>query len=502
MSVGATAQLATVAADIATRSLSVTDARRLSLLLLDHIAVALAGSNNLNAVQIRSAIVPTARAGPAQVLGNRRKLEPATAAYLNAVASHAEELDDTHDASLTHPGAVTFSTCMALAATNPVSGITLLAAAAAGYLAICSIGKGVGAAAVAEAGFHPTAVFGGFGSAASAALLLGLTRDQLIGSWGLVLSSAGGSMQFSQESDGAAIKLIHAGAAARDGIMAALLSRCGVRGPSAVLEGRYGVFQLFSKSRARDGFNPFEPYIHQITVKNYPSCRPCHAALEAALECLSTGANADHIRRIVVIGPSKLRQHLERRPLSSQAAQYSLPYVIAAAILDGPQSLLPFEPEHLTDPRRLALADRVEIVADEGYNRQFPDRIGSRVILHLTNGTILEASRADSLGTPARPLPEEQVIEKARRLMRRAGANAGAIETLVDTVLNIASSRSVGPLLEAIATVNGCSVRSRRPGFNSDGPGIRHSRTGSASTRSVALRRRPPTANVSSAMAD
>ena len=77
------------------------------------------------------------------------------------------------------------------------------------------------AARAIDIGFHPTALFAGFGAAATAAHLLRLAPKQLAQAWGLMLSMAGGSMQFSQEPEGTTVKRLHGGYAALHGVLAA-----------------------------------------------------------------------------------------------------------------------------------------------------------------------------------------------------------------------------------------------------------------------------------------
>ena len=104
-------------------------------------------------------------------------------------------------------------------------------------------------------------------------------------------------------------------------------------------------------------------------------------------------------------GPEILvSQHMLRRPQSVMAAQYSLPYALGASIVYGPGRYEGYEEERLADPRILALADRVDAVADDAMQAAFPVHFGSWVELAVADGTRRRTEVLDSRGTPARPL--------------------------------------------------------------------------------------------------
>ena len=116
------------------------------------------------------------------------------------------ELDDTHDSSISHPGAAVIAAALAVGAHENINGKKVMPAIVAGYEAIGRIGRAVGADDVIEYGYHPTALFGGFGVAVTVGKLLGLSCNGISSAWGLLLSMAGGSMQFSEDPFGTSLK--------------------------------------------------------------------------------------------------------------------------------------------------------------------------------------------------------------------------------------------------------------------------------------------------------
>lgn len=227
-------------------SLSSEDWAQLSRLLLDHVACGLRGARLPWGRSFAAWAAPYAGLGAAPLyFGAGAATTPFVAVLANGAAAHGLELDDTHDESVSHPGAVVVTVALAKAAELNSTGPEVAAAIVAGYECMARVGAATGAGGMIARGFHPTAVFGAFAASATAAKLMGLSPERLQDAWGLALSLAGGSMQFSDETVGATVKRLHAGFAAQNGILAAELAARGVEGPASALEGRYGVARLF-----------------------------------------------------------------------------------------------------------------------------------------------------------------------------------------------------------------------------------------------------------------
>jgi 2-methylcitrate dehydratase PrpD len=413
----ATSALAAFALGLRAADLRGTDDERLRLLIVDHLAAAFAGATTATARAVRSFTVESSRRGTAAVIGSPHRCTPAAAAFANAVAAHAAELDDTHEPTLTHPGAVVIAAALAVAdESSEVDEV--LTAILAGYEVMTRIAAACNAARVARNGFHPTAVFGGFGAAAAVARICKLPLQQLLAAWGIVLSRAGGSMQFADEPHGGEVKPLHAGFAAESGVIAVELARRGLATPLCAIDGRYGIGNLFARGVTEEAIMVHRPFaIHSVALKLYPSCRMLHAAIEAVLACLSADARSPcAIARITVGGPSKLAdQHMQHDPHTPTGARYSLPYAVAAAIDSGPESLQPFDNVARPSPAILALAQRVTAIVDAEAEARFPNEIGSSAIVTFADGTSRCASIRNARGSPLRPLDAATVFAKFER---------------------------------------------------------------------------------------
>lgn len=396
---------------------------QLERLLIDHLACACGGAYLPWGRNLVSWASPYAGTGTSCVIGSETGTSAPIAAFLNATAAHGMELDDTHDASLSHPGAAVMATALAVGADVNASSEDILTAMAVGYEMTCRAGMATGAS-ILEFGFHPTALFGGFGASAAAARLYGLDPQGLEDTWGLLLSMIGGSAQFSQDPRGTVVKRLHGGFGAKNGILAAQLARHGLSGPSQALDGRFGLIALFGQGDSLpEKLDPHDGAplaIHRISLKPYPCCRLFHSTIDAMREILGElpYANIDAVKEIHVGGPNVLpEQHMIRRPESMMAAQYSLPYSIGAALERGPYDISAFDEETLAHPVREAIADKVFCVADEAMQAAFPDHFGTWIEFRFADGTAKRVDKLDSYGTPSAPMSTADIVSKADGLL-------------------------------------------------------------------------------------
>ena len=426
------------------------DLKQIRNLILDHLGCCYAGSLLAWGRRLHEWAAPHAGSGNAPLLASQTRLAPGLAAFVNATAAHGLELDDTHDESVSHPGAAVIASSLALAAHHGLSGERLAAAIHAGYEAVGRVGAATNAAETIELGFHPTSLFVGFGAAAAAAVLLNLSPRELARGWGLVLSMAGGSMQFSQEPEGTTVKRLHGGYAALHGVMAAEHAGLGIAGPEQALEGRYGLISNFGAHSDPERLNrphPDGPEIHRISYKPYPCCRLFHSTLDALAEVTDKfSLDPQEIESIVVGGPDiMVTQHMLRRPTSEMAAQYSLPFTLGAALYYGPASVAGFMGDALEDRRTLAIADRVDAVADPDMQAAFPAHFGSWLELKDRNGETRRSDVLDSLGTPANPMRRNDLVAKFDSLT--AGDNGIDGAEIAATLEDLHQMRVIDALL-------------------------------------------------------
>jgi len=422
-------------------ALSPEDVAQLKRLLLDHLGVGLRGSALPWGLALQKYAAPYDGTGKCTIYGSALKTTVPVAALVNGTSAHGLEMDDTHDQSLSHPGCLVIATALAAGQAHKRSGAEVLAAIAAGYEVMARAGLATGAQQTVNKGFHSTALYGGFGAAAAAGLLIGLDTDRMCRAWGLMLSMAGGSKQFAHDPYGTTVKRLHGGMPAHNGALAAELSAHGIDGPDQSLDGIFGLGNLFGDNPQPERLlrAPGEKLqIHNISFKPYPCCRLFHSTIDALGELTDGFKTApDDIEKIHVGAPEvMITQHMMRRPDSVMAAQYALPHALAASLIADPYAYESYEEDTLHDPAILALADRIDASQDPEIEKDFPAHFGSSVEVTLRSGEQRRVTVMDSQGTPARPFSQAALEEKFRTLAQvvKPEIDSAAVFELVDTL--------------------------------------------------------------------
>ncbi|MGE0749159.1 MAG: MmgE/PrpD family protein [Variibacter sp.] len=430
--------------------LTAADSEQLRRLILDLLGVSRIGATLPWTREMIAWAESFRGSGQAPVVGTDLSVAPSIAALVNGTAAHGYELDDTHDASMSHPGAVVIPAALAVAAERGASIDETLVAIACGYEAMARVGMAANAAQVLDHGHHPTALLGPFGAAAAAARLMQLDEHGLARAWGHALSLTGGSMQFSDEAEGTTVKRLHAGYAAHNGVLAAELAARNIGAPARALDGKYGFMALYARPPKMEELvvpRDVPLQIHAISFKPYSCCRLFHSLIDGLREVSDDfKLKPEAITRIAVRGPGVLvDQHMMRRPTSVMAAQYSLPFVVGATLMYGPHRYDTYREEKLADAGILSLADRVECEADAGIEAHYPAQMGTAVEITHADGTRRNATVMNSRGTAANPLSTDALYAKAEGLVREIEPRID-LDAARGTLWSAASGRDVAQL--------------------------------------------------------
>ncbi|MGR9091988.1 MAG: MmgE/PrpD family protein, partial [Gammaproteobacteria bacterium] len=379
------------------------------------------------------------------------------AAHLNGTLIHGLDFDDTHGESVVHTSASAVPTMFIAGLANACTGADALAA----FIIAAECASRIGAAARGgfhEKGFHPTGVVGAFGSALAAGYLYGLNAEQLLDAQGIVLSQAAGSLQFLD--DGAWTKRNHPGWASVCGQTAAMMAKHGFLGPHDPYFGRYGLFPLHTNDgreinagKLSDGLGTTWEMAN-IAFKPYPACHMTHAFADAARTLKAThGFVPEAIERIVAhVHPGEIPVICEPvvnkvRPQNSYDAQFSVNYVIAAALVRERFGLAELEDDALGDPAIAALCAKTTYVPDP--DSAYPDYYSGAIDIYLRDGTCLHHREQMNRGSAENPMSDDDIREKfldnACRTITRDDA-----ETALRLILNLESERNLDALARAL----------------------------------------------------
>jgi 2-methylcitrate dehydratase PrpD len=374
--------------------------------------------------------------GPAEasLLGRDVKVAAPAAALAWGTLVHALDFDDTHAAGLVHATAAVLPAVLAVGEQSGATGEECLLAAVAGYETVCRI-----AAAAPHAfhgrGLHATSVAGVFAATIVAARLARLEVATTVNALGIAGSQAGGLLEFL--ATGSSTKQLHPGLAAQSGLLAVRLAAAGADGPASVLEGDRGLYAALADVRVEadavtEGLGERWEST-RITIKPYPSCQLMHAALDAVrtLLPLPEGQSATTIREVAVdVHPDSadivcLPRPDKLAPRTVYDAKFSLPWSVAALLVDGEVTLATYTDAALTRPEVLDLAERVQVQV-----MHFPgvaaDAPGAAYVT-LADGTVLEGSVPHSAGGPDHRLDEAAFTAKL-------AGNLGGTDTAHDLI--------------------------------------------------------------------
>jgi 2-methylcitrate dehydratase PrpD len=399
------------------------------------------------------------QSGQVSLWGSPKRLAPLPAAFVNGVAAHAFELDDSggcdHSGAVVVPSALAAATCSRQA----VSGNRLIEAVVLGY----DLGRRVQTAlggydAVNERGWHSTGVCGSFASAAAASHLLGLSAPQRANAIGLAGSFTGGTWAFMDE--GAMSKRMHVGRAAETGLNSAILALQGFTGPTNIFSASWGGFlSLYGDGPAHEAriYEDLGAFwmIENASIKPYASCRSTHSAIDALISVLNDNdLRAESIESIEVSTSDLIHDMCGHSEVSSLvSAQLSMPFALATAALHGTLLLENVLLPGRADARVSQLIDKVRVNLD---NNQHGGTAHPLVTVRTSERSYTRQATA-GLGGPENPMSDLQITQKFRSLatMRLSEDKA---ESLIDTVMGLEEVDDISILQELLGSTDSATV--------------------------------------------
>jgi len=352
------------------------------------------------------------------ILGFGARAPALMAAFANGSMAHALDFEDVHDSAPVHPNAATIPAALAVAeSVGDVSGKRFLTAMVLGCDLTCRLGLALKENPL-ESGWYIPPILGAFGATAAACKLLDPTAEQVVDAFSLTLCQTTCSAELTV-SPRSVVRSVRDAFSAKAGVLSALLAQRGVTGFERPIEGEGGLFSLYS----RGNYDPM-PLTNElgrtfeganVSVKPWPSCRGTHAYIEAALHILSeTSLEPSEVAGIkVVVSPvNKMLcepQRSKKKPATAIDAKFSIPFVLATALLRGGVRLDHFTPRALADQDVLQMAGKVTYEVDSGLTL----KEAVRGFVQIDTGEATLSRRVDlPLGHPQNPISEETLVSK------------------------------------------------------------------------------------------
>ena len=385
---------------------------------LDGLGVTLAGSVEPASTIVADYVRELGGTPQAGIIAHGFRSTAPQAALANGTMAHALDYDDViwlmsgHPA---HPTVPVMPVVLALGEMRHSPGRDVLAAYIVGVEVEARVGAGIGRRHYAV-GWHPTATLGTLGATAAAARLLGLDVSRTRMALGIAASEASGLRQ----NFGTMTKPLHAGLAARNGIIAAVLAGKGFTADESTLESQFGFSSVLGgegeydlAAMTRDLGNPFAIADPGLDVKPYPCCRYTHRCIDAMLHIVAKHhpAPEDVVQVECYTSPFVPRIVIHHRPATSLEGKFSMEYCMARALIDGEMWIAQFAEEKVLDPGVQELLRRVRYVHPVGAEDQRHPEV---VTVKLHDGRQYSHEVLSAKGSPDNPLTSDELERKYR----------------------------------------------------------------------------------------
>ena len=382
--------------------------------ILDTFAAMISGSR-LKPGEIIRRYVETEGGPPvAQVVGSSLLSSATLAALANGTSAHADETDDSHAASGTHPGCAVVPAALAMAEQMGSNGEAFLRAVVVGYDVGCRVGRALNPLALSATGHSSRSLGNTFGACAAAAVLARLDAQQV--GWALAYTAqqAAGIGSYIRAKEHIEKAVVLGGMPARNGVTAVNLAQAGAGGAADPFHGERNFLRAYSpdprpEELVRGLGENFE--IAQTSIKRYCVGSPIQAPLEALFEMVAEHKlSADDIEHLIV----RLPEHRAATVNNREIADVNLQHILALALVHGEVSFAMAHADK-SDASITALKSRIELVADaELLESVSPRQVRLEVLTR--DGRRLAKYLSTYRGTPDNPLSMQEVEAKAREL--------------------------------------------------------------------------------------
>lgn len=389
--------------------------------ILDTIGVILA-SNTLGEGCQAFVNVSLAEGGNEQstILGFGRKVPASAAAFVNGAMAHSMDFGESHDSAFVHASSPTVPAALAIAeALGHVSGKELITAVTLGNDLVCRLGLSM-TENLLEYGWYIPPILGAFGATAAAGKLLNLTKEQMLDAFSLTLCQATCSAEITQNPQ-TLIRSVRDAFAAKAGVTSALLAKEGVKGFEQPFDGKKGFFYAFARNNhdqellLKDLGNRFEGAY--VSFKPWPSCRGTHPYIECLFKLVKEHQiEVDEIVEIKAV-VSAMNQMLicepiegKLQPKSAINAKFSLPFVLATALIHGKVTLEHFSPQAIQDPSVLEMAQKFKYEVNAKLTMK--ETLQGYLEIETKDSKVYSAKVEVPYGNPDHPMSDEEMIRK------------------------------------------------------------------------------------------
>jgi len=385
--------------------------------IVDTFAAIVSGSRLVPGKRILAYVKPLGGARDAGVIGTRHVTTVLNAALANGTCGHADETDDTHPPTRTHPGTSVVPAALAVAEQHALGGELLLRAIVLGYDICARTLIALHPRKFVPTGRHAGATGQIFGAAAASAALLKLDARKVRYALSYTLEQTAGVTTMFRDTEHIEKAYAMGGMPAHNGAQAALMAAAGFTGVEDIYSGDPDFFSIFSPTADREALVRGLGHDYEIMrggIKRWSVGGPIQGPMHVLHEIMREhGVKAKDVERLVVRMPEEQLIVVNEREMPD----ISLQHLLAVMLIDGTMT---FAAAHdyarAKDPAVLKLRRRIEAVADPSIpNAVRGWRSGIRMT--LKDGRALEHQTLAAKGNSENPLTRDEVTEKALDLM-------------------------------------------------------------------------------------
>jgi 2-methylcitrate dehydratase len=405
------------AANLQYKDLSAEAVYQAKRFLLDSFGCALGGYQQHDVKIALDVLNEIAGTGHATVIGTGRRVDPVSASFANALMIRCMDYNDIYwKQDPSHPSDI-FPAALACCERANSNGKELIVGLVLGHefeMRLCEAAF----PGIRERGWHH-ATLTAFVSPIVAGRALHLSWEQIQHAIGISASrhctlgavTAGKLTMMKNTVDPMATQ---------SGVLAALLAEKGYSGPEHVIDGKEGLTHVFKPDWKLDLLTESLGESWRITqcgMKAFPTEALTHTPISAVLDLVKTNdLSPDDVEKIRIRSLARAADILsdpsKYDPRTKETADHSLPYVIAAALVDRQVTPTQFTLEKIMDPKIREQLKKVEVVADSEIEKVFPALQRVIVQLQTRDGRSLQKQLDFPKGDPRNPLTDQEIEEK------------------------------------------------------------------------------------------
>jgi 2-methylcitrate dehydratase PrpD len=419
--------------------------------LLDTIAAMISGSELPPGQAAQRYIREHSGTGPATVVTSTLTAPAIDAALANGVMAHADETDDSHNESRSHPGCAVVPAALAAGEVYGIDGPGLLRAVTLGYDIGPRVVMAMGGAGFSyDSSLSTHSIAGTFGAGAAAACAAGLDARQMRWVLDYTAQQSSGIVAWRRDTDHIEKAFVFAGMPARNGITAALLVKSGWNGVEDIFSGPDNFFAAYAPKAQPERLieKLGERYeIVQTDIKKWTVGSPIQGPLDA-IETIREKKpfEADQVKKVSVRLAPSVAAVVDNRDIPDICLQH----LVAVMLIDRTVSFhAAHDKPRMQDVAVLKQRSKVNLVRDEELAKLLPVR-ETVVEIELNDGSKLSERVSAVRGTPRNPMGRSEVIDKARDLIAPV-LGRDPTTRLIDTIFDIekmTDTRSLRRLLQ------------------------------------------------------